>query len=73
MARLRQSYVHEYEHVTLAFVLLAEYRARRLEPMARRLDASLSRRAPMQLWQLDIVGGSPDGPQLTTRPAARIR
>ena len=32
------SYVHEYEHVTLAWVLLLHYRAQRLEPTVR--DAS---------------------------------
>jgi LuxR family maltose regulon positive regulatory protein len=37
------SYVHEYEHVTLAWVLLAEYRARRLEPTLRDASGLLDR------------------------------
>ena len=32
------SYVHEFEHVVLAWMLLAQYRAQRLEPTVR--DAS---------------------------------
>jgi LuxR family maltose regulon positive regulatory protein len=37
------SYVHEYEHATLAWVLLARYRAQRLEPTLRDASGLLDR------------------------------
>ena len=37
------SYVHEYEHITLAWVLLAQYRAQRLEPTVRDVSRLLER------------------------------
>jgi DNA-binding CsgD family transcriptional regulator len=37
------SYVHEYEHITLARILLAQYRAQRLEPTMRDVSRLLER------------------------------